>query len=1125
MGLGTAATYRTRVFFRWVCEGLGTDEEVRVVGGCDELGSWNASGGVSLTVEGRKKRCWINQAGVLLPLNTTVEYKYAVCKTDTGELVKWEECEGNRVLTPTGLRHIVEDDNGLYRDEDDGQEHVFSPRMSPAKIPSSPKKSSEAISGLGEMIPATSSKATSPTGVDMEKMRKALEFQEKIWTQDTQPGCRDTVFIVFSKLPVNVQKNETTGEWEVTPIESGEHRVLSFLQHFTSDEADVCFIFKVRFIGHPGVYVTDESERKKLSEALVPFSCIPVFMDEEVHAEHLEFAFNFLWPVFHNVKVFDNSTGDDIGAQDSHAFHQKQWKCYQAINNAYAEVIEAHGTKQTLVWVHDYQLLLVTRYLYLRVPGWSFSFFLHCAFPCSDVLQCLPIREEILQSMLSAKLVTFQIFDYSRNFISCCSQLLSANHSFRKGGVLQVEHESRSVVVMTNHFVVPFRWLLQRLDTDDQRTNVQRIRDRFPNKTIIASNDRCDRFAGLTLKLRAFHQFLTEYSQYRNKVVLLQCVSKIGENSQDSTQLIDVLKKMADAINKEFGEPNGPPIVSIMMQEMDGDSRLALLQAADILLDTSINDGLNLTPCMFLCSHSTDKRGIVIVSEFCGCASALTGAYKVNPWDTRKVMRALDEALSVDPREQAERFEKDHSYVSTQSLIEWVTQNMAELKAAAAENRSNQLTGLDAGFQMRSMDVRIFHHLNYDTVLSDYRKAKSRAIFLDYEGTIASKAKWKYTHTPGVRERNNEGHAPEEKVLEYLQTITNDRLNTVVLLSGRKPQNLDYWFSQVNGIGLCAEHGFHWVLPGTLKAKMQAADGGAGAQERWQTHKTTNNDDDWKDVIMHVLKQYVKRVQGSSLEVKNSSITWNYREVGTPALTNQFALELARFLDPSDSEGMMYGMPVKVVHGNGYVEVKRSDVDKGVAVTRTIQELNKVLASPVDFVLCIGDDRSDEDMFEAVNAFFSPQEDPASPKAADSGANTARRRSAGEYPALPPLTRKPSSNNDLLAASPMTRQESGGGRRQTVATTGEDLARKEKMLPLVKNEGNKFYTVTVGRKPSKANFFVKDVEEVTALLQKMASQAIVSSFSRYSSAPDLAGMAALMGAQEDSDSDFDGTDT
>ena len=65
---------------------------------------------------------------------------------------------------------------------------------------------------------------------------------------------------------------------------------------------------------------------------------------------------------------------------------------------------------------------------------------------------------------------------------------------------------------------------------------------------------------------------------------------------------------------------------------------------------------------MFYLAHSNDRKGIAIVSEFCGCSSALTGIYKINPFNTDGVMHVLDAALAIPDREREDRFAKDYYY-------------------------------------------------------------------------------------------------------------------------------------------------------------------------------------------------------------------------------------------------------------------------------------------------------------------------------------------------------------------------------------------------------------------------------------------------------------------------------
>eukprot|EP00435_Cladocopium_sp_Y103_P006500 s3724_g2.t1 len=344
-----------------------------------------------------------------------------------------------------------------------------------------------------------------------------------------------------------------------------------------------------------------------------------------------------------------------------------------------------------------------------------------------------------------------------------------------------------------------------------------------------------------------------------------------------------------------------------------------------------------------------DHKGVALISEFCGCSSVLTGAFKINPWNTGGVLTALDEAISITKEDQAERFLKDHSYVSSQTLVQWVHKNLSELKVTRSSNLIAARTSM-AGPP----------HIQEEEVVSAYRNAKKRAIFLDNEGTIAAKARWQM-QSGNMMSLQKDGTPPDPQVLDLLQTLVNDRGNTVVVLSGRTKEVMQEWFSSVDGLGLCAEHGFHRFPPRTLCSDMHAA---------WRSEGISDDNQEWKNLAVELIQQYVKRIQGSIIEVKACAISWNYREVGAAGVIDDVALELMRFLDPESPMGLLHGYPVKVFMGKGYVEVKRKDIDKGAACIRTLEELG-----PVDFVLCVGDDRSDEDMFEAMSQYFHTKAD------------------------------------------------------------------------------------------------------------------------------------------------------
>jgi len=674
--------------------------------------------------------------------------------------------------------------------------------------------------------------------------------------------------------------------------------------------------------------------------------------------------------------------------------------------------------------------------------------------------------------------------------------------------------------VRSDHFVIPYQYLTRIMEDGVISQRSEEIRKTFPQRKIIISVDRCDRFAGLTLKFRMFHRFLSQYRCYQGQVVLLQYIETPSKSKAVGTEAEDILRELstwAEKINLEFG--SDVPAVKLEIRDMDPAARLEVLKAGDLCLDTSINDGLNLSPFLFVAAHSEDHKvgqgsgplkahiGVLVVSEFSGCSSVLTGAFKVNPWHTIKVMEILDKALNTTNHAQkSEQFARDRCYVSTMSSVKWAMQNVSEIKFANAQKGFAATSGLAAvcGFHGSFTG---FRSLNPSHLMEDYKKAKSRCFFFDAEGTLSEKVQF-YARpnsaftSCGEVSLNTHGMPPDASVLHSLETLTKDKRNTVVVLSGRDRTTVEQWYGGVPGLGLCAEHGFFWANPGPISGRAPSSELdsigdpslGDEPQSRWHCHKSvTIHDKDWKSIVTETMGLYVRRVQGSIIEAKGSAVKWYFSEVGASLVTNSLARELARFLNPDDPNGVMHGYPVTVDCGKGYVEVRRSDVDKGVEVSRVLKRL-KDLGQSTDFVLCIGDDRSDEDMFEAVNKAWKehqgemPQE-PLSPVASRVGGP------------LAPITEGESHSSSFFRRRESD-ESSTSARSSNLLGRADFVDRDVDDAPL-----RKYYTVTVGRKPSKAQYFSEDVAEVNGLLKKMASCVIMTSFSRYTSMPNMSQLA------------------
>lgn len=162
--------------------------------------------------------------------------------------------------------------------------------------------------------------------------------------------------------------------------------------------------------------------------------------------------------------------------------------------------------------------------------------------------------------------------------------------------------------------------------------------------------------------------------------------------------------------------------------------------------------------------------------------------------------------------------------------------------------------------------------------------------------------------------------------------------------------NLHPTLTTQENLGLAAEHGFYWRPNARSEWLVQDPEARFG----------------WKDIVEPILKLYTESTDGSFIEAKDSALVWHYRDAD-PDFGSWQAKELLDHL-----EGVLSNEPIEVVPGQSIVEVKPQGVSKGKVVERLLHDVASG-GQPPDFVLCIGNDRSDEDMFTAMEGMqFSP---------------------------------------------------------------------------------------------------------------------------------------------------------
>ncbi|CAN6486548.1 unnamed protein product [Victoria cruziana] len=189
---------------------------------------------------------------------------------------------------------------------------------------------------------------------------------------------------------------------------------------------------------------------------------------------------------------------------------------------------------------------------------------------------------------------------------------------------------------------------------------------------------------------------------------------------------------------------------------------------------------------------------------------------------------------------------------------------------------------------------------------------------------------------------------PTTEAIDILNSLCRDPKNVVFLVSGRGKKTLSEWFSPCEKLGIAAEHGYF------LRLKRDA---------EWETCVSVS-DFDWKQVAEPVMKLYTGTTDGSTIETKESALVWHY-QYADPDFGACQAKELLDHL-----ESVLANEPVSVKTGQHIVEVKPQGVTKGLVAERLLTLMKQKGMLP-DFVLCIGDDRSDEDMFEVFTSAVS----------------------------------------------------------------------------------------------------------------------------------------------------------
>lgn len=258
-------------------------------------------------------------------------------------------------------------------------------------------------------------------------------------------------------------------------------------------------------LGMPTDLLKDQT-RASIADILEDkFESLAVFVgDSEFEGHYSHFSRTVLWPAFH-YQMQETPTRTE---HDDYS-----WKQYVKVNEKFANIIASHWRPGDSIWIHDYHLLLLPSLLREKLPHAEIGFFMHGAFPSSEVFRCLYMRNALLEGLLGADLVGFQVEEYCHHFLHTCSRLLSLEVTFDG-----VQLDRRFVHVRNFPLGIDLKGLNELRQTTEVRDWITNIGSRYQGKRLIIARDRLDGPGGIKQKLLAYELFLKKYPMWRENV-------------------------------------------------------------------------------------------------------------------------------------------------------------------------------------------------------------------------------------------------------------------------------------------------------------------------------------------------------------------------------------------------------------------------------------------------------------------------------------------------------------------------------------------------------------------------------------------------------------------------------
>jgi trehalose 6-phosphate synthase/phosphatase len=843
----------------------------------------------------------------------------------------------------------------------------------------------------------------------LEKIRVAYKELKNVregGVEQEEVG-NDRAIIVSYHLPFSLTRSRLEECWTATPNHTAGFGVNALEQ----------VNFQWTYIGWPGVEIQPNEQTGFRNQLLQENDYSPVFLKDDVEQLCRDFCYRILHPILHSTSLttdFQMQIHDVDVDGNNYLLEEKMWTAYAKVMQHFADAVKEMFEDGDVIWLHGYHLMYLPKLIRQILPNCTIGYSLLAPFPTSELFRLLPRREELLHGLLSCDLLGFQSHGHARHFSSTCMRILGLTFTT---STINYFGQNVNIHILPMGVDLKATTIMQRKQSVKSRA--MDLKKMFEGDFIFLSVGKPDLDGGIMHGLFGYEEFLKQFNPARNKRVIfvqISLVSTISEREEGRStyrrdlQIESSISRVVGRINSKFAVmgSRGPVYYLQYDPEIMGmDELYALYEISDCILSTPLRGGLTLVPAQYmLCRHGRKRTGTVVISEFTASAEGMSGALRVNPFDTEGISKALKFALNLSEESRAKRSKQIISFVKLYTAHHYLKKFSTGLfKLASRRKAPDYMRKLDPSdltqFYLPSkkkiiMSATTINSPSGSTKLKQTTNATvtntlspshippvtppltpnispevhlstislglkyTRVIILDYEGVLVEPKSLA------------ELEIVNSEVTNVLKAYGDDQATELFIFSNRKKEWMDTRFKGIN-CSIAAEGGFYvsWASNCANKADNclqndRHENGDDDTKRVWERQAPRDARSGWIEQFKPIFEYFTTRTPGSFIVETENTLAWQYKDADLEhGERNSLSLQSALL-------EIIVGWRVRLVKRTHCIELRLFGVVKKSIVEQFCNRVRHNVPYACPALLCIlsGENKGDTSVFRYLKQEF-----------------------------------------------------------------------------------------------------------------------------------------------------------